>query len=369
MENLPLLTNLIPSPYPLGLSRRGCSTGFSSDMGQLLRLPAEANPLADVVGQTSPHSFQSHLDQTTQAKLTQPNFIFDPRIGKLRHPSPLLIDGLSFRRLHLGLKGGHLGRRFTPYHRSPSLRPRATLGLKATPPTVRNLRSVAASHRSPRSFLRLIRQHFPRRTSTTVSTRIILKGLRVKVWTHPTLLHPLLRHSPPLRQGPDQIHLLLGHRLHRGLIRKSPVYHHLLRFLSQVGFDSLRRRFQFRSICGRLSRPYPDNDLGFRVRRNLHVITRTISAFGSHHYTSIRIRTAGPWLLLLRCLGPRHFHLFQCLDGLLRALLLLPQCSLLCLNDQLTQFLRPGISHLLHLLPGQPQVILKRRLSVKTVIR
>src|SRR3972149_6799514 len=180
MENLHPLTNLIPPPYPLGLNRRACSTGFPSCMGQLLRLPAEANPLADVVGQTSPHNFQSHLDQTTQAKLTQPNFIFDPRIGKLRHPSPLLIDGLSFRRLHLGLKGGHLARRFTPYHRSPSLRPRATLGLKATPPTVRNLRSVTASHRSSRSFLGLILKHLARGTSITVCALVILKGLRIK---------------------------------------------------------------------------------------------------------------------------------------------------------------------------------------------
>src|SRR4030042_7187948 len=143
MENLKPSIKVISSSYPPGLNRRGDSTGLPSGLGQLLGPPAEANPLADVIGQASPHGFQSRLDQTTQAKLTQPNFVFDPRIGKLCHPSPLFIDGLSFRRLHLGLKCGHLGRRFTPYPRSPSLRPRATLGLKGTAPPVRNLRSAA----------------------------------------------------------------------------------------------------------------------------------------------------------------------------------------------------------------------------------
>src|SRR4030042_4273648 len=163
MENLKPSMNLVSSPYPLGLNQRGYSTGLPSGLGQLLGLPAKTNPLADIIGQADPHGFQSHLDQTPQTKLTQPHFILNPRIRKFRYPSPLFIDGLSFRRLHLGLKGCHLGRRFAPYPRSASLRPGATLGLKGTAPTVRSLRSVAASQRSSLSFLGFIQQHLASR--------------------------------------------------------------------------------------------------------------------------------------------------------------------------------------------------------------
>src|SRR4030042_1516182 len=105
----------------------------------------------------------------------------NPRIGKFRHASALLIDGLSFRRLHLRLKCYQLWRRFAPYQRSPSLRPRATLGPKLTPPTPRSLGSVATPQRSSLSSLGFIKQHIARRTSITISASIILKALRVKL--------------------------------------------------------------------------------------------------------------------------------------------------------------------------------------------
>src|SRR4030042_4169856 len=221
MENLHLLTNLTPLPYPLGLNRRGYSTGFPSCRSQFLRLPAKAYPLADVIGQTGPQGFQSHLDQPTQPKLAQSNFVLNPRIGKFRHTSPLLIDGLSFRRLHLGLKRCQFRGLFAPDQRSPSLRPRATLGLKLTSPTLRSLGSVPAPQRSSLPLLSFIYQYLAPRTSITVSTPIILKGLRVKIQTHPTLLQPIGCNSASLRQGPNQIDLLLSHRLHRRLIRKA----------------------------------------------------------------------------------------------------------------------------------------------------
>ena len=250
MENLKPSINLNSSPYLLGLNRRGYSTGLALGLDQSPGLPAKANPLADVIGQTGPQGFQSHLNQSTQPKLTQPNFVLNPRIRKLCHAGPLLIDGLSFRRLHLGLKRCHLWRLFTPYQRPPSFRPRTTLSLKRTNPTVRSLGSVAASQRSSLPFLSFIKQPLACGTSIAVCAPIILKGLGVKVRTHSTLLQPIGCHSPSLRQGPNQINLLLGHRLHRRLIRKASIHHHLLRFLAQVGFDPFHRRLQFRRIHG-----------------------------------------------------------------------------------------------------------------------
>src|SRR4030043_766056 len=143
MENLKTSINLNSSPYLLGLHRRGYSTGLALGLGQSLGLPAKANPLADIIGQTGPQGLQRYLNQPTQPKLTQPDFVLNPGIWKLRHAGPLLIDGLSFRRPHLGFKRRQFRGLFAPAQRSPSFRPRATLGLKRTNPTVRNPRSVA----------------------------------------------------------------------------------------------------------------------------------------------------------------------------------------------------------------------------------
>src|SRR5271157_1325011 len=137
MENLHPLTNLIPPPYPLNFNRRGRSTSFPSCRSQLLRLPAKANPWADVIGQAGPQGLQCYLCQSSQPKLAQPNLVLNPRVRKLRHPSPLLVNGLSFRRLHLRLKSDDFWRCFAPYQRSPSLRPRTALSLKLTCPTLR----------------------------------------------------------------------------------------------------------------------------------------------------------------------------------------------------------------------------------------
>src|SRR4030042_1117081 len=191
MENLNPSINLNSSPYPLGLNRRGCSRGIASGLDQSLGLPAKANPLADVIGQTGPQSLQSYFNQSTQPKLTQPYFVLNPRVRKLRHTSPLLINGLSFLTRGLRLKCYQFWRCFAPYQRSPSLRPRATLGLKGTAATVRRLRSVAVSHRSPLPLLGFVLQHLARRTSITVCALIILKGVRVKVRTQRTLLQPI----------------------------------------------------------------------------------------------------------------------------------------------------------------------------------
>ena len=158
VNNLKLSINLHSSISPLDLYPRGYSSGLASGLGQPLRLPAKANPLADVIGQTSPQGLQSDLGQATQPKLTQPYFVLNPRIRKFRHPRPLLIDSLSFRRLHLRLKCYHLWRRSAPYQRSASLRPRATLSLKLTPSTLRSLSSVATPQRRSLLLLRFIKQ-------------------------------------------------------------------------------------------------------------------------------------------------------------------------------------------------------------------
>ena len=172
MENLRPSICLNSFAYLLSFDRsRDYLAGLSLDLGQPLGLPAKAYPLADVIGQTSPHGFQGHFNQSTQTELTQPNFILNPRIGKFRHSGPLLIDSLSFRRLHLGLKGCYLRRRLAPYHRSPSLRSRATLGLKGTAAALRRLRSVAASHRSPLPLLKsaLLNEPAPQRSPRLTS--------------------------------------------------------------------------------------------------------------------------------------------------------------------------------------------------------
>ena len=49
-------------------------------------LPAQTNPLADVIGQASPHRFHADLGQTAQAELTQPELVLDPGIGSLGDP-------------------------------------------------------------------------------------------------------------------------------------------------------------------------------------------------------------------------------------------------------------------------------------------
>src|SRR4030042_2981030 len=136
MKNLKHPIKFISSPYPSGVNRRSYPTSIASGLGQLSGLPAKANPLADVIGQTGPQGLQRYLSQPTQPKLTQPNFVLNPRVRKLRHAGPLLIDLLSFRRPHLGLKRCQFRGLFAPDQRSPSFRPRATLGLKRTNPTV-----------------------------------------------------------------------------------------------------------------------------------------------------------------------------------------------------------------------------------------
>src|SRR5512139_41651 len=259
MENVKPSITLNSSPYPLGFNRRCYSAGLALGLSQSLGPPAKPNPLTDVISQTSPQGFQSYLSQPTQPKLTQSNFILNPRIRKFRHTGALLVNLLSLRRLHLCLKRLQFRALSAPDQRSPSSRPRTTLGLKRTSPTVRSSRSVAAPQRSSLSFLSFIKQHFPRGTSITVSARIILKCLWVKLRTHATLLQPIRGNSVSLRQGPNQINLLLGHHLHRCLIRKASIHHHLLRLLAQIGLDSIYRRFQFPRIRGRLGYPHPHN--------------------------------------------------------------------------------------------------------------
>src|SRR4030042_2865525 len=111
MKNLRPSINLNSSLSPSGVNPKGYSTGFPLGLSQSPRLPAKTNPLTDVIGQTGPQGLQSHLSQPTQPKLTQPNFVLNPRVRKLRHTTPLLIDGLSFRRLHFRLKCYYLWRR------------------------------------------------------------------------------------------------------------------------------------------------------------------------------------------------------------------------------------------------------------------
>ena len=66
---------------------------FASGFGQRqLSPPAQPNPLLDVVGQRRPQNLQPHFHQSAQPKLFQPQFVFDPRIGKFRHRSALSID-------------------------------------------------------------------------------------------------------------------------------------------------------------------------------------------------------------------------------------------------------------------------------------
>src|SRR3990172_6109703 len=345
MENLGSSVNLNSPLYPPGINRRGYSTSIASGLGQSLGPPAKANPLTDVIGQAGPQGLQRYLNQPTHPKLAQPNFVLNPRVRKLRHPSPLLIDGLRFRRLHLRLESDDFWRCFAPYHRSPSLRPRAALGLKLTCPTVRGLGSVTVSQHSSLSLLGFISQYLACRTSITVGVPIILKGLWVKVRTHSKLLQPMGCHSASLRQRPNQIDLLLGHRLHRCLIGKAAIHYDMLRLLAQVGLHSIDRRFQFRRIRRGLSHPHPDNDLGLRIGRNLNVISRPISAVALQHDSGFRVRTAGPSLLLLRCLGPRGFDLLHCLQSFFQALLLFLQRSLPRLRYLLAQFFRFRISH------------------------
>src|SRR4030065_1334445 len=101
MEKLKPSINLLSPPSPPGLNQRGYSTRLASGLGQSLGPPAEANPLADVIGQTGPQGFHRPLDQTSQAKLAQPNFVLDRRFGTLRYAGRLPIDPLGFRCLHL----------------------------------------------------------------------------------------------------------------------------------------------------------------------------------------------------------------------------------------------------------------------------
>ena len=44
--------------------------------------PAQTDPLANVVGQTSPQGFDPNLNQATQTKLPQPKLLLNPRIGE-----------------------------------------------------------------------------------------------------------------------------------------------------------------------------------------------------------------------------------------------------------------------------------------------
>src|SRR4030095_7355971 len=128
-------TSLDPSP-PLGSGLHGRQrihfVVVPLGQSQALRSPTQSNPLTDVIGKASPQDFHSHFDPTAQSKLAEPHFLFDPRVGKLCHPGALLIDLLSFGRLHLRFKGQQLLRLFHAYQRTSFFSPETTASLKRT---------------------------------------------------------------------------------------------------------------------------------------------------------------------------------------------------------------------------------------------
>src|SRR5919109_1217291 len=126
-----------PTAQPDGFKRGPQSSSA------LLGLPAQTNPLADVIGQASPQSFHPDLNHPAQAKLTQPELIFKPGVGGLSHPGALLVDLDRLLGLHLGLKGQHGLTLLLTQHRAAFFTTRTTLRLKGTRPTHRSTRSVA----------------------------------------------------------------------------------------------------------------------------------------------------------------------------------------------------------------------------------
>jgi hypothetical protein len=106
-------------------------------------------------------------------------------MGKLSHPSPLLIDLLRFLGLHLGLKHGQRRSLLPPYQRPPFLRSRTTLLLENTDLTIRSPRPIPMMPPSGMLPPRLINQPLARWTRVPVDTRIIPKRLRIELHTHP----------------------------------------------------------------------------------------------------------------------------------------------------------------------------------------
>ena len=179
------------SSLGLDANQWDCSSRSILGLNQSLGPPAESNPLADVIGQTGPQGFHRHLEQTTQAKLPQPDFVLDPGIRKFRHPSPLLVDLASFRGLHLCFKGCQRRRLLSAHQGAPSSRPRATLGLKRTDLTIRCPSPVTTMQPTPFPFLSFVKQHLTPGTPIPICAHVIRECLGIKFRTFPATLQRL----------------------------------------------------------------------------------------------------------------------------------------------------------------------------------
>src|SRR6266540_3358347 len=166
-------------------------------MSQPLWFPTKTNPLANVVGEASPQRLQPHLNHTAQPKLTQTKFVFDPGVGKLCYPGPLLVDCTSLFGLHLRFKRCQLSRLVHAEQRAPFFTLRAAASLKRTAPTIRWPRLIAAFNPAFLSLLCFKLQKLACRTGVTVRTGVIGKSLGIKLFTHPATLERIPRGFSP----------------------------------------------------------------------------------------------------------------------------------------------------------------------------
>src|ERR1700757_2277254 len=168
------------------------------------RPPAESNPLGNVVGQARPKGFPARLDQPAQAELPQAQFLFNPGIGKFGHRSPLPINLLGLRGLHLLPELLHRRR----VHRAGQRTRRAlrtTLRFEGTTLAGRGLGSVVVLDYPGAPHLPAGLQTLPGRTAVAILRRIVAESGRIELGGHaplPQLADALLVLLPP---GTDQI--------------------------------------------------------------------------------------------------------------------------------------------------------------------
>src|SRR5262245_19285389 len=95
------------APKRRSINREGCRSGRTAASGRCCqgRPPSQTDPLTNVVSQTSQYSFDSYFLETSQSKLSQPEFLFDPGMGKFRNSRSLSIKLLPFGALHPDPKG------------------------------------------------------------------------------------------------------------------------------------------------------------------------------------------------------------------------------------------------------------------------
>jgi hypothetical protein len=104
--------------------------------------PAEADPLANIIGQASPYGFHSYIPQTTHAKASKTKLGFNPKIGSFGYLRPCPINFSSAFRFHFLAELDHLRQFFYALNRSAFFTVRTALPFGTAALAIGHVRTI-----------------------------------------------------------------------------------------------------------------------------------------------------------------------------------------------------------------------------------